>query len=111
MLQRMWQEIKFSTTKTSAWFAYCSNLIELGSRINEEYVPNDLRNLNTSNVTSMSSMFRECNQLTSLEVENFDTSNVTDAKGMFSRVKYPVIVGATWMLTESDTGYSGTFTR
>lgn len=56
-------------------------------------------------------MFDGCSKLASLDVSNFDTSNVTDAERMFSRVKCPVIVGATWMLTESDTGYSGTFTR
>lgn len=31
----------------------------------------------------MSSMFRDCNQLTNLDVENFDTSNVTSMTQIF----------------------------
>ena len=38
---------------------------------------------NTSNVTSMNSMFGECESLTSLDLSIFDTSNVTDMNCMF----------------------------
>ena len=38
---------------------------------------------NTSNVTSMASMFEYCRSLTSLDVSSFDTSNVTDMGSMF----------------------------
>ena len=38
---------------------------------------------NTSNVTNMSYMFRECSTLTSLDLSNFDTSNVTRMSHMF----------------------------
>ncbi|MBE7074121.1 MAG: BspA family leucine-rich repeat surface protein [Clostridiales bacterium] len=40
------------------------------------------KNLNTSSVEEMSSMFSEC-KLTSLDLSSFDTSNVTDMSGMF----------------------------
>ena len=42
----------------------------------------DLSNFNTSNVTTMNVMFRNCNSLTSLDLSSFNTSNVTDMSGM-----------------------------
>ena len=42
-----------------------------------------LENLDTSNVTNMSSMFLYCGKLTSIDVSKFDTSNVTDMSYMF----------------------------
>ncbi|WP_143473885.1 BspA family leucine-rich repeat surface protein, partial [Listeria monocytogenes] len=44
----------------------------------------DLRNLDTSNVTIMQSMFRE-GATTSIDLSNFDTSNVTNMTSMFER--------------------------
>ena len=41
-------------------------------------------NFNTTNVTSMSSMFCGCRSLTSLNLSNFNTSNVTDMMNMFA---------------------------
>ena len=38
---------------------------------------------NTSNVTSMRSMFEKCRVLTSLDLSGWDTSNVTDMYSMF----------------------------
>ena len=43
----------------------------------------DLSNLDTSQVTSMSVMFRGCMGLTSLDVSNWNTSQVTNMTGMF----------------------------
>lgn len=43
----------------------------------------NLKNLNTSNVTAMPSMFRSCSSLTSLDLSNFDTGNVTNMNYMF----------------------------
>ncbi|RMC23748.1 MULTISPECIES: MucBP domain-containing protein [unclassified Lactobacillus] len=43
-----------------------------------------LEKLDTSGVTSMSSMFEECSSLTSLDASHFDTSKVTDMSSMFS---------------------------
>ena len=44
----------------------------------------DLSNFDTSNVTDMSYMFTFCINLQSLDLSNFDTSNVTDMSGMFN---------------------------
>ena len=43
----------------------------------------DLSNLNTSNVENMAYMFYECNALTSLDLTNFNTSKVINMSGMF----------------------------
>ena len=43
----------------------------------------DLSNFNTSNVTNMRNMFNDCTNLTSLDVSNFNTSKVTDISLMF----------------------------
>lgn len=40
--------------------------------------------LNTSNITDMSEMFKDCSNLTELDLDNFDTSNVTDMSNIFS---------------------------
>ena len=42
-----------------------------------------LSNLDTSKVTDMDSMFRDCSSLETLDVSGFDTSRVTDMSGMF----------------------------
>ena len=49
-----------------------------------EYV--GLNNLDTSNVTNMSSMFRANYALTGLDLSSFDTSKVTTMESMFSRL-------------------------
>ena len=41
-------------------------------------------NVDTSNVTDMSSMFYRCSNLTTLNLNNFDTSKVADMMGMFA---------------------------
>ena len=43
----------------------------------------DVSHFDTSNVTSMSGMFRACTNLTTLDVSHFDTSKVTDMSGLF----------------------------
>ena len=43
----------------------------------------DMKYLNTSEVTDMSYMFRGCNNLTSLDLSHFNTSKVTDMGSMF----------------------------
>ena len=45
----------------------------------------DLSNFDSSNVTSMRSMFEDCCNLTSLDLSNFNTSNVTTMEWMFSK--------------------------
>lgn len=43
-----------------------------------------LNYLNTTNVTDMSSMFNDCESLTSLNLSSFNTANVTTMKSMFN---------------------------
>ncbi len=43
-----------------------------------------LENLNTTGVTNMESMFRECSSLTMLDLSSFNTQNVTNMYAMFS---------------------------
>ncbi|HCV3199857.1 TPA: BspA family leucine-rich repeat surface protein [Listeria monocytogenes] len=47
----------------------------------------DLSDFDTSNVTNMSSMFWEARGLTSLDLSDFDTSNVTNMSSMFNGVR------------------------
>ncbi|MDY6438382.1 MAG: BspA family leucine-rich repeat surface protein, partial [Prevotella sp.] len=60
-------------TSCVSWFYRCSNLTEIDG----------IGNLDTSNVTNMRAMFRDCGSLTSLDVSNFNTENVTDMREMF----------------------------
>jgi surface protein len=43
----------------------------------------DTSNWDTSNVTTMLSLFANCSSLTTLDASNWDTSNVTDMNGVF----------------------------
>ena len=66
---------KVSPTSTANWFSDCISLQRV----------DNIRNLDTSNVTSMSAMFHNCYSLTALDVSSFDTSNVTDMGSMFEK--------------------------
>ena len=55
------------------WFIYMSNLTTI----------TDIGYLNTSNVTSMASMFAGCKSLVSLDLRGIETSKVTNMYGMF----------------------------
>jgi surface protein len=64
-----------------------SGIEEMKSGYNKNYI-NDISDLfltypNTSAVTSMESMFRNCVALTTLDLGNFDTSAVTNMSAMF----------------------------
>lgn len=61
-------------TKTNNWFYCFENLTEI----------ENIRYLDTSNVTDMNFMFYRCNKLTEIDVSGFNTSNVTNMHGMFS---------------------------
>lgn len=64
-----------------------SNLTSMGSMFNgcTNLTSVDLSGWDTSNVTSMNSMFYGCEKLTSITFgDNFDTSNVENMGGMFS---------------------------
>ena len=61
-------------TTTYMWFSGMTNLKSVTGM--KEY-------LNTSQVTNMNLMFRECSKLTTLDVSGFKTSNVTSMNQMF----------------------------
>lgn len=44
----------------------------------------ETQNLDTSNLTSTSDMFSQCNNLTEIDISNWNTSNVANMSGMFS---------------------------
>ncbi len=58
---------------TESWFSYFKNLKKIEG----------LTNLNTSEVTTMRGMFRDCQNLTSLNLSNFKTENVQHMMEMF----------------------------
>ena len=60
--------------RTQSWFAGMTNLTSLTG----------MENLNTSEVTGMSSMFYGCTSLTSLDLSHFNTSKVTSMTSMFN---------------------------
>ena len=60
-------------TSCYKWFYWCEKLNHV----------EDIKNLNTKEVTDMTDMFRECRYLSSLDVSGFNTEKVTDMSGMF----------------------------
>jgi surface protein len=60
-------------TITQAWFDGCEILTEIQG----------IENLNTSEVTTMSTMFQGCHSLTSIDLSNFKTGKATSMHGMF----------------------------
>ena len=65
---------KLSGYATSGFFSNFTELTEITG----------LNQLDTSQATSMSNMFANCSNLTSLDLSSLDTSNVTDMSLMFS---------------------------
>lgn len=72
-------------TKVYPKVSYKPKILELGA--DKEIMPTillaDVSHLDTSNFTSMDSMFRNCYLLTELDVSHFDTSKVTSMSYMF----------------------------
>ena len=60
-------------TKCLNWFHQCGKLTTITG----------IGNLNTSEVTTMQQMFRDCSSLTSLNLSTFDTQKVTTTRCMF----------------------------
>ncbi len=60
-------------TSTRRWFWFCGEITEI----------KNIQNLDTSEVTNMSSMFNLCSKLKSIDVSGFNTSKVTDMSFMF----------------------------
>ena len=63
---------------TCNWFWGCHNLTDFQG----------IEHLNTSSVTKMNSMFRECTTLTKLDLSHFKTSNVEDMGCMFQHCRH-----------------------
>ncbi len=63
----------YRPTSCKDWFAHCDHLREIKG----------LEYLNTSAVTDMSGMFKNCYMLESVDLSNFDTRNVTNMSEMF----------------------------
>jgi surface protein len=73
---------------TAAWFSGCSKLQSIEG----------IENLNTENVTKMSSMFSDCQTLDTLDLSKFDTKSVMRMDNMFKEcLKLTTIyVGDDW---------------
>lgn len=73
-------EVRFDSTikpiSTAYWFYYMYQLQSISN----------IGRLDTSNVTNMTAMFKNCDALTSLDVTGFDTSNVTTMRTMFDSI-------------------------
>ena len=67
------EEVRVNGDSNGALFAGMGSVVEF----------ENIANLNTSDMKSMSSMFANMSSLTSLDLSNFDTSNVTDMSAMF----------------------------
>lgn len=65
---------EYQPTTCSNWFAGMANLEKIDS----------IEHLNTTAVTDMSEMFKDCQKLTAVDLTGFDVSKVTSADGMFS---------------------------
>ena len=94
---------KIAPTKTAYWFYGLNALSTITDldKLDTSYVTDmssmfkycktlaslDLSGFDTSNVTNMSSMFESCEKLAELDVRNWDTSKVTDMSYMFQYCK------------------------
>ncbi len=86
-------------TSTASWFKDCSKLAAIEG----------LDNLNTRNVTDMSSMFNGCSALTKLDVSSFNTQNVTDMSNMFNGCSALTELDVSNFNTEKVTNMSNMF--
>lgn len=77
--------------KTSCWFYGCTNLKAIQG----------LENLSTNQVWDMSSMFRGCASLRSLDLSHFRAARVTDMQSMFSDCSSLVTLDLTSFNTSS----------
>ena len=84
----------------SRWFESCENLTSIIG-IKE--------NLNTSEVTDMSWMFWDCDNLTSLDVSGFNTDKVTDMSWMFRGCKNLTSLDVSGFNTENVSVMDGMF--
>ena len=84
----------FANPNSASLFSYFINVTEI----------ENLSLLNTSQVTTMSAMFNNCRSLTNLDLNNFDTSNVTSMNSMFGMWNSSDDANSTSKLTTLDLG-------
>ncbi len=70
----------------------------------------DLSTFDTSNVTSMDSMFYSLESITDLDLSSFDTSNVTNMSSMFRNMHYLTDLNINSFNTNNVTNMSNMFT-
>ena len=66
-----------------SWSNAAPTSISFGNMSNIKSIKK-LKGLDTSNVTNMQYMFKDCSSLTSLDISSFNTSNVTSMNSMFN---------------------------
>ena len=93
----------FASARPTSTYYWFYNMSALTSITGLEY-------LNTSQVTNMTYMFYNCQQLTALDLHSFDTQRVTEMIGMFNNCNNlaTIIVGDGWT-TENVTQSSSMF--
>ena len=92
----------FSTYTSTSLQNFFYNLRDLKTITGLEY-------LNTENVTDMSSMFKYCFSLTSLDVTHFNTAKVTDMSSMFDNCSSLTSLDVTHFNTANVTNMSSMF--
>lgn len=90
---------KVVPTNISNWFEDCSKLEKI----------NNIQNLDTSNMTSMYAMFKNCNSLKNLDLSSFNTANVTDMAYMFAICENLTTVDISSFNTENTTNMESMF--
>jgi surface protein len=69
----------------------------------------ETKNLDTSNMTSMATMFYSCTTLTSIDLSNFNTTNVTDMGAMFQGCMSLTEIDASSFITTNVEKFDGMF--
>ena len=89
----------FRPTTTATWFFRCNALKQIEG----------LEYLNTSEVKDMSSMFYDCQALTSIDLKHFNTKNVTDMSLMFfdCAALTTIYCNTTWQCRASEKMFAG----
>lgn len=127
VIQHVVFDTSFSTarpTLTRSWFSGMTQLRDITDiqYLNTEKVTSmssmffncqsltniDLTSFNTDNVTYMTNMFTACSGLTSLDLSSFNTAKVTSMNSMFyncSNLK-TIIVGDNWTTSAVDDSYN-----
>ena len=90
---------KIKPKHTVGWFRECNNLSTI----------ENIENLDTSEVTNMHSMFRECVNLTNLDLTSFNTSSVSIMNEMFYRCSNLYKIDLTSFDTSNVTNMSKMF--